>query len=116
QARAEKEALARAGVDVRYQEVPGGKHEYAVWSHLPEGLAWLAEKPRERFPKRVAKALRNTSEPWAHWLRVDALDAEGGPKAGEMPTASVAAEVVVDGDAQTIRVTSEHVKALTVCV
>jgi poly(3-hydroxybutyrate) depolymerase len=106
------ETLKRVGVDVRYKEVAGAGHEIAVWSNLPEGLTWLGGKPRVRYPARVVKAVRNTTGPWAYWIRIDAIEDEGATKAGPPPTARVEGEI----EGQTVRVTSEHVKALTVCL
>lgn len=112
QPRALSETLKGLGVDVRYKEIPGAGHEYAVWGNLPEGLTWLATKPRVRNPARVVKAVRNTLGPWAYWLRIDAIEDEGKGDAAGPPTARVEGEI----EGQTVRVTSEHVKSLTVCL
>ena len=112
QARTMTETLKRLGADVRYKEIPNAGHEIAVWSNLPEGLTWLASRPRVRHPDHVVKAVRNTTGPWAYWIRIDAIEDEGKTAAGGPPTARV--EGVIDG--QTVRVTSEHVRSLTVCL
>lgn len=112
QPRATCALLARLGSDVRYVEIAGAAHEYSVWSKLPDGLRSLGERPRVRYPKRISKSVRNTLGPWVSWIRIDAIDEEGAGKAGVKPTAGVDAEI----SGQTIRVYSEHVAALTVCL
>ena len=112
QPRATCALLARLGADVQYKEIAGAKHEYAVWKNLPAGLTWLAGKPRQHAPRRVSKSVRNTLGPWASWIRIDAIDEEGKGAANGPPTAGVDAEIA----GQTIRVFSDRVTALTVCL
>jgi hypothetical protein len=104
--------LARLGVDVQYREIPGAAHDYATWKHRPAGLTWLCAKPRARYPRRVSKSVRNTSGPWCSWLRIDAVEEETKGIAGGRPAAGVDGEV----EGQTIRVFSDRVTALTVCL
>ena len=65
-----------------------------------------------RHPARVVKAVRNTTGPWAHWLRIDAVEDEAQGEARAAARRARRGEI----DGQTIRVTSDHVKALTVCL
>jgi poly(3-hydroxybutyrate) depolymerase len=99
-------------LDVRYKEVAGGGHDGSVWSNLPEGLKWLADKPRARHPAHVVKAVRNRQGPWAHWIRIDGVEKEVDGEAHVAPVARVEGKI----EGQTVRITSEHVKALTVCL
>ncbi len=112
QPRATSKLLADRGVRVQYKEIAGGKHDYSTWQHLGEGLAWLAEKPRDPYPKSVARHLQTLRQPWCYWVRVDALEKEGSGKANAKPTATL--EAVIEG--QRVRLTSEGVSKLTLCL
>jgi dienelactone hydrolase len=102
--------LRRVGADVTYEEIAGAKHDYSVWKTLPAGLARLGPKPRERYPRRISKSVRNTLNPWRAWLRIDAVDEEAkGSATAPMP---FGADGEVEG--QTVRVFTEGVRALTV--
>ena len=46
------------------------------------------------------KAVRNTTGPWAYWIRIDAVEDEGKTAAGGPPTARVEGEI----EGQTVRV------------
>jgi hypothetical protein len=65
-----------------------------------------------RHPERVVKSVRNGRGPWAHWLRIDAVEEEAEGKAGVATVARVEGKV----EGQTVKVVSEKVKALTVCL
>jgi len=104
--------LEKLGSPVNYQELAGAAHDFAVWGHLDEGLAWLAERPRDPYPKKVAKSLQTELDPWCYWLRVDALEREGDGRAGTRPSASV--EAAIEG--QTVTIESEGVKRITLCL
>lgn len=104
--------LARLGAEVSYREIADAGHDYAVWSECPTALRELAAKPRDRAPRRVSKSVRNTLLPWAAWLRIDAIEKEGPGDAASPPTAGVDGEI----DGQTIRLHSEGVRRITVCL
>lgn len=112
QPRATCKALSAAGVRVLYKEIAGGKHDYSTWQHLGEGLAWLAEKPRNAYPKQFTRHLQTLRQPWSYWVRVDALEKEGPGTARGKPTAKLSAQI----DGQSVRITSEGVKELTLCL
>lgn len=112
QPRATCKELERLGVRTRYVEVAGAGHDVAVWARLNEGLVWIGEKPRERYPKRVAKALQTTAQPWCYWVRVDELEKEGSGEAA----GTVAGSVVGEVEDQTVRITSKGVKKVSVAL
>lgn len=104
--------LARIGVDVRYQEFPAAGHDGGVWGSMSTGLGSLKERPRERYPKRVSKSLQTTQDGWCYWIRIDKIEDEGTGKAGEKPKAGIDGEI----DGQTIRLFSEGVTRVTLCL
>ncbi len=112
QPRKTSKELAELGVRVLYKEIAGGKHDYSTWQHLGEGLAWLAERPRDPYPKKLARNLQTLTQPWTYWIRVDDLAKSGAGKAGQKPTASLSAEIVD----QEVRIVSEGVDKLTLCL
>lgn len=112
QPRATTKALEALGARVHYEEIADAGHDAKVWMGLAAGLEWLFEKPRPRAPKKIAKNLQTLADPWCHWARIDALASEGNGKAAAKPTATF--EAAVDG--QTITVTSEGVKRLTLAL
>lgn len=112
QPRATLPKLVELGVRAKLVEVPGAGHDVAVWARLNEGLVWLAERPRERYPRRLAKALQTTRQPWCYWLRVDELEREGPGEAGAAPTATLTAEIV----GQKVTITSKGVKKLSLAL
>jgi len=104
--------LARIGVPVVYREVPGGKHEPAVWNNLPDGLRWMQRLPRDRYPRRISKSLQTTQDGWCYWVRIDELAKEGTGRANEPPTAGLDAEI----EGQEVRLFSEGVERVTLCL
>jgi dienelactone hydrolase len=112
QPRATTSELLQLGARVTFSEIAGGQHDGSTWSHLHEGLAWLAAHPREPYPKRIARALQTTAQPWCHWIRVDELARSGTGAAGAPPTASVRAEI----EGQQVRLHTEGVERLTLCL
>ena len=112
QPRAFVKRLEAARIDVKYKEIAGAGHEYSVWSNLPEGLGWLASKPRAHVPAHVVKAVRSEKGPWAHWIRIDAVEGAADGQAATAPVARVEGRI----EGNRVEVTSERVKALTVCL
>jgi predicted esterase len=112
QPRATSKQLAELGVRVLYKEIAGGKHDYGTWQHLGDGLAWLAERPRDPYPKKLAHNLQTLAQPWCYWIRVDELAKNGTGKAGQTPTATLSAEIVD----QEVRIACEGVEKLTLCL
>lgn len=112
QARGMKEAFEQRSFKLHYDEVAGAGHDVKVWSRLGKALEWLAQQPRQRYPKQVARNLQTLAEPWCYWIRVDALAKTGSGKASEAPTAELEANV----DGQTIAIRSEGVDRLTVAL
>jgi len=112
QPRKTTQALTELGASVRYEEIADGAHDFSTWQHLSEGLEWLAEQPRDPYPKRVERHLQTSAQPWCHWLRIDAMAKGGSGKAGQAPVAMVRAEVV----GQEVRLTSKGVSKLTLCL
>lgn len=110
QPRQTTKALAELGARVEYREIAGGAHDYSTWQHLDEGLRWLAERPRDPFPKTFTRHLQTLEQPWCYWVRVDELERVGSGEAGKAPSAKLSAKV----DGQTIEITSEGVKRITV--
>jgi acetyl esterase/lipase len=106
QARTAVAGLQRLGAGVRYLEVAGAGHDVKVWSRLPEALKWLAEQPRERFPRRQSRTLTTLSNPWCSWLCVEKLERPGEGKASTRPVAGIDAEIA----GQTIRLFSQGVE------
>jgi predicted esterase len=104
--------LEKLGVRIKFAEIAGAKHEVAVWSHLHEALAWLAEKPRDPYPKQIAKCVQTTKSPWCYWLRIDEIAKSGGGEAGSPATAKIGAEIT----GQEIAITSEGVERITLCL
>jgi predicted esterase len=104
--------LERLGYPVEYEEVAGAGHEVAVWGRLHKALTWLAERPRDPYPKSVSKSLQTLASPWCHWIRVDELERPGDGVARTPPTAQVSATI----EGQTIRIDSEGIERLTVCL
>lgn len=109
QPRKTSKELAELGVRVLYKEVAGGQHDYSTWQHLGDGLAWLAERPRDPYPRKLAHHLQTREQPWCYWIRVDDLAKSGTGKAGQKPTASLSAQIVD----QEVRITTEGVDKLT---
>jgi hypothetical protein len=97
------------GLPVKYLELDGAAHDVGTWSRLNEALAWLAEQPKVRAPKRVVKDLGTLENPWCYWVRVDDLAKESDGKANSAPTARVDAKI----EGQRIDVTSDGVKSLS---
>jgi hypothetical protein len=97
---------------VRYEELADGAHDASTWRHLSTALAWLAERPRDPYPKRIERHLQTSAQPWCHWLRIDAMAKGGSGKAGQAPVAMVRAEIV----GQEVRITSKGVSKLTLCL
>lgn len=112
QPRKTSQELTELGVRVLYKEVAGGKHDYSTWEHLDEGLAWLAERPRDPFPKKIARNLQTLQQPWCYWIRADALAKEGPGTAASKPTAKLSAQI----DGQRVLLTCEGIEKLTVCL
>jgi hypothetical protein len=112
QPRKTTQELTELGATVHYEEVADGAHDVATWRHLHTGLAWLAERPRDPYPKRVERHLQTPAQPWCHWLRIDAMAKGGSGKAGQPPVAMVRAEIV----GQEVRITTEGVSKLTLCL
>jgi predicted esterase len=112
QPRSTIQALEQLGVRAKLREIAGAGHDGKVWGQLSDGLAWIAERPRERYPKTIAKALQTTREPWCYWLRVDEISKPGSGEAGAPAAASVAAEIV----GQEVRITSKGVEHLTLAL
>jgi dienelactone hydrolase len=110
QPRATCARLLRAGADVEYDEIEGGKHTYDVWKNLPAGLRALTSKPRERWPRAVSFEVQTLAQPWCHWLRLDELDALGDGKAGGATTAGIDGEL----DGNTVRLYSTGVRRASV--
>ena len=104
--------LQALGVRARLDEIAGAKHEVAVWQHLHEGLSWIAERPRDPYPVRVAKSVQTLRQPWCYWVRIERIAKEGSGEAGSPMTASL--EAVREG--QAIRVTSKGVEELTLAL
>jgi predicted esterase len=109
QPRRTTERMQALGLPVRYVELPDGAHDVGVWSRMHEGLAWIAAEPRAHAPASVVKVAGTRANPWAHWLRLDALEKEGDGEANSPPTAR--AEARIEG--QTITVTSAGVAELS---
>lgn len=109
QPRATTKELEQLGARVRYVEVPGGGHDVGVWGKLNEGLKWLAESPRDPYPKSIAKNLKTLAQPWCYWARLDEIERAGTGAANEPPTATFAASV----EGQTITITSKGVSKVT---
>jgi predicted esterase len=109
QPRATTQRMQALGLPVKYVEIAGAGHDVGVWSHLDEGLAWLAKQPRDPAPKQVSKGLGTLWNPWAGWLRVEKLAKTSDGRAGSAPTGRVEARI----DGQTIEITSEGVPALS---
>lgn len=105
-------ALTELGARLLYKEVAGGRHDYSTWQFLGEGLQWLAERPRDPYPKKLVRNLQTLRQPWCYWIRVDELKREGTGAANQKPTAKLSAEIVD----QEVRITSEGVEKLTVCL
>ncbi|MGH7163840.1 MAG: hypothetical protein ACREID_10190, partial [Planctomycetota bacterium] len=112
QPRATCPAIARLGAPLLYREVAGAGHDGGVWGGLGDGLKWCAERPRERYPKRVSKSLQTKLDGWCYWLRVDELEREGDGRAGSAPTAGIDGEL----EGETVRLYSEGVRAVTLCL
>ncbi len=112
QPRQTTKALAELGARVEYKEIAGGKHDVSTWVHLDEALRWLAERPRDPYPKKLARKLQTRQQRWCHWIRVDELEKSGTGKAGEAPTASVSAEI----SGQSVRIETTGVEQLTLCL
>jgi dienelactone hydrolase len=110
QPRATTQRLAGIGVRVEYREIAGAAHDFATWKHLGEGLRWLVENPRPRYPARVVKCLQTLETPWCHWLRVDSIEKKGSGEAGKPPTARIEARLV----GQTVEISSTGVRQATV--
>jgi predicted esterase len=104
--------LEQLGVHIKFAEIAGAKHEVAVWSHLHEALAWLAEKPRDPYPKKIAKCVQTTKSPWCYWLRIDEIAKSGTGEAGSPATAKIGAEI----NGQDIAITSDGVERVTLCL
>lgn len=104
--------LEKLGVRIKFAEIAGAKHEVAVWSHLHEALAWLAEKPRDPYPKKIAKCVQTLAQPWCYWLRIDDISKSGSGEAGAQPTAKIAGEIV----GQRIELASDGVEKITLCL
>ncbi|MCK6447636.1 MAG: hypothetical protein L6Q99_14685 [Planctomycetes bacterium] len=109
QPRATCAALEKLGLRVKYDEIAGAAHDFAVFGELDRALAWLAAFPREAHPRRIARHYLTLETPWCHWLRVDELEKPGDGRAGSKPVAFVEAA----SDGQRITVTSRGVKRLT---
>jgi dienelactone hydrolase len=109
QPRATTQRMQALGLPVKYLEVAGAAHDFGTWSHLGDGLAWLAAQPRASAPARVVKGLGTLANPWAHWLKVEKLSKESDGRAGSAPTARVEARI----EGRTIEVQSEGVEALS---
>lgn len=109
QPRATTRRMQELGLKHRYVEIPGAGHDFAVWSHLDESLTWLAENPRERYPRKGSKALATLADGWCGPLRVDAIRREGDGRANAKPTARIAYAI----DGQRIDLTSEGVERAT---
>ena len=112
QPRATSKELEHLGARTSYREIAGAAHDIGVWSHLNEGLKWLAERPRDPYPKRIAKNLQTTLQPWCYWARIDQIDRRGPGEAGSEPTATFAAQI----DGQRIRIDSKGVKKVTLAL
>lgn len=109
QPRATTRRMQELGLKHRYVEIAGAGHDFAVWSHLNEGLTWLAENPRERYPRKGSKALATLADGWCGPLRIDAIRREGDGRAAGKPTARIAYAI----DGQRIELTSEGVERAT---
>jgi predicted esterase len=109
QPRATTKELEQLGVRVRYVEVPGAGHDVAVWGKLHESLGWLAEVPRDPYPKAIAKHVQTLAQPWCYWARLDELAREGPGVAGQPPTASLEARI----EGQRVTITSKGVTKVT---
>jgi len=101
--------LATCGVPLRYEEVDGAGHDAAVWSRLGGALTWLADRPRNPYPRTISKSLQTSLDGWCYWLRVDELDAEGDGKAGTKPTGGI--DAFIKG--QTVHLFSVGVSRIT---
>lgn len=112
QPRKTTQALTELGATVRYEEIADGAHDFKTWQHLSKGLAWLAERPRNPYPKRFERHLQTAKQPWCHWLRIDTMAKGGSGEAGQPPVAMVRAEVL----GQEVRITSQGVSKLTLCL
>jgi pimeloyl-ACP methyl ester carboxylesterase len=104
--------LEELGGSVRYVEIPGAGHEVGVWKRLGEGLGWLREKERARYPKTIAAALSTTRVSWYWWVRVDELEREGEGLDKSAPSGRL--EAAVEG--QEVRLRTEGVRRLTLCL
>ncbi|MEO6708764.1 MAG: prolyl oligopeptidase family serine peptidase [Planctomycetota bacterium] len=109
QARGTSERLQRAGMNLKYVEVPGAGHDIATWSRLNEGLKWLAIQQRAKYPRHAAKAFETLVDPWCGSLCVDEIEAQGDGKAQTRPTANI--EIEIQG--QNVKLTSKGVKRAT---
>lgn len=109
QPRQTTKALTELGARVEYKEIAGGKHDASTWVHLDEALRWLAERPRDPYPKKLTRKLQTLQQPWCNWIRVDELKRLGPGKAGEAPTATLAARI----EGQVVHIDSEGVERIT---
>lgn len=109
QPRATTQRMQALGLPVKYLELPDSAHDVGTWGRLGEGLAWLAQQPRERFPKRVVKDLGTLANPWAYWVKVEKLAKESDGRAASAPTGRLDARI----EGQHIEVKSEGIKALS---
>ena len=110
QPRQTTKALAELGARVEYREIADGKHDVSTWVHLDEALRWLGERPRDPYPKKLAFKWQTRTQRWCHWIRVDELAKTGSGKAGEAPTATLAASI----EGQVVTITSTGIEQLTV--
>lgn len=112
QPRATCKELEALGVRLVYKEIAGAGHDGRVWGQLPDGLTWLAARPRDPYPKKIAKSVQTLAQPWCNWICLDALEKTGPGKAGSPPTGVVKASI----DAQTIAIESDGVTRCTLAL
>ncbi|MBI1851829.1 MAG: hypothetical protein HYR85_15935 [Planctomycetes bacterium] len=108
QGRAAASALRRLGSEVEYEEVKGGDH--GAWiQHCGAGIRWILDRKRGPIPKRIAFAVERPL-PWnGAFLRVDEVEPATAAAIAARPDALVNAAI----DGQTVRITTDDVKRLT---
>ena len=100
--------LRRLGSEVEYEEVRGGDH--GAWiQHCGTGIRWILDRKRGPIPKRLAFAVERPL-PWnGAFVRVDEVEPTTAAASAARPDALVNAAI----DGQTVRITTDDVKRLT---